>query len=69
VCDWKSHTLTAMMWKWIGTASTRTELEERQQASVSEGRFAVYHHSVVPAYVFGEDEFGLDKAKRLRTGP
>lgn len=68
VCD-KSHTLTLMMWKWIGTASTGQELEERYQASVSEGRFAVHHLSVVPAYVVGEDEFGLEEAKRLRTRP
>ena len=27
------------------------------QASVSEGRFAVHHVFIVPAYVFGEDEF------------
>lgn len=58
-----------MMRKWIGTASTGEELEDRYQASVSDGRFAVYHHSGVPAYVLDEDEFGLEEAKRLRTRP
>ena len=28
VCD-KSHTPSLMMWKWIGTASTREELERQ----------------------------------------